>query len=120
MTQTNVSFMQWGASLATSNFAQPKQFRPERWLEGGKDPSSPFVSDKRDALQPFSVGLRSCLGLKLAYFELRLILARMLFNFDISLPGGPKSGLIWASQKTYATWVKEPLLVRLTPVDRTR
>lgn len=105
--------MQWGASLSKNNFAYPTEFRPERWLDSGKAVSSPFASDRRNALQPFSLGLRSCLGQKLAYFELRLILARMVFNFDLSLPEGPGSGLIWTDQKTYATWVKDPFFVRL-------
>ncbi len=110
--------MQWGASRSTRNFAYPDEFRPERWLELDKSPSSPFARDNRDALQPFSLGLRSCLGQKLAYFELRLILARMVFNFDLALPNGPGSGLIWTSQKTYATWVKDPFFVELTLRER--
>ena len=115
--QTCVSFMQWGASLSASNFAYPKEFRPERWLEPASASSSPFANDKRDALQPFSLGPRSCIGRKLAYFELRLILARMVLNFDMSLPDGPGSGLVWTDQRTYATWVKEPFIIRLTPVE---
>ncbi len=58
--------------------------------------------NKRDALQPFSLDLRSCVGQKLAYFELRLILARMVFNFDLAQPDDPGSGLVWTRQKTYA------------------
>lgn len=110
--------MQWGASRSTRNFAYPNEFRPERWLELDQAHSSPFIMDKRDALQPFSLGLRSCVGQKLAYFELRLILARMVFNFDLTLPDGPGSGLIWTCQKTYATWVKDPFHVRIALKER--
>jgi len=109
--------MQWGASLSEDSFAYPKKFVPERWLESGKAASSPFALDRRDALQPFSLGPRSCLGQNLAYFELRLILARVIYDFDLSLPEGPGSGLKWTDQKTYATWVKEPFIVRLKPVS---
>ena len=108
--------MQWGASRSASNFAQPNDFIPERWLAASTASSSPFAKDKKDAQQPFSLGARSCIGFKLAYFELRLILARMVWNFDISLPDGPGSGLKWDDQKTYAVWVREPFVVRLTPV----
>ena len=111
--------MQWGASLSKDNFAYPSEFRPERWLDSGKSTSSPFASDRRDALQPFSLGPRSCLGRNLAYFELRLILARMVFNFDLSLPEGPGSGLKWTDQKTYVTWVKDSFFVRLKAVPNT-
>jgi hypothetical protein len=37
----------------------------------------------------------------------------MVFDFDLSLPGVPGSGLIWTNQETYATWVKDPFFVRL-------
>ncbi|KAL9118078.1 MAG: hypothetical protein Q9187_005379 [Circinaria calcarea] len=102
-------------SLHSSNFAYPNEFMPERWLKSASLPSSPFAHDNKDAQKPFSVGPRLCIGFKLAYFELRLILARMVWNFDISLPIGPGSGLKWDDQKTYAVWVREPFVVRLVP-----
>ncbi|PQE30432.1 benzoate 4-monooxygenase cytochrome P450 protein [Rutstroemia sp. NJR-2017a WRK4] len=111
---TCVSYMQYGANHSSKNFHQPNEFIPERWLEDPQ-PSSLFVNDKKEAHQPFSVGPRSCLGYKLAYLELRLILAKMIWNFDISRPGGPDSGLDWTSQKTYAVWVREPFIARLSP-----
>ena len=92
--------MQWGASLSKSNFAHPTESRPERWLDSGKAPSSPFASDRRDACQLFSLGLCSCLGQKLANFELRLLLVRVVYNSDLELSGGLGSGVKWADQKT--------------------
>lgn len=109
--------MQFGAGRSEQNFAQPNEFRPERWLVNSKTQDSPFAEDKLNASQPFSLGMRSCLGQKLAYFELRLILARMVFNFDMELPVGLTPSLIWTDQKTYATWVKEPFIIRLKPID---
>lgn len=41
------------------NFKEPMSFAPERWLGDEK-----FDSDRRAALQPFSVGSRDCLGKK--------------------------------------------------------
>lgn len=53
----------------------------------------------------------------LAYAEMRLILARVLWNFDMEL--APESiGINWPDQKTYFLWEKRPLKVRLTPVSR--
>ncbi|KAK6950625.1 hypothetical protein Daesc_007149 [Daldinia eschscholtzii] len=55
----------------------------ERWLsEVRSDPTSPFSKDRDEAVQPFSLGPRSCLGQNLAMAELRLIIAKLLWTFD--------------------------------------
>lgn len=43
------------------NFAQPDVFAPERWLSNAPPE---FANDRRDALQPFMVVPRACLGKK--------------------------------------------------------
>lgn len=53
--KTTVSTSPFAASMASSNFAEPWEFRPERWL--GDSPT-----DALDASQPFSYGTRSCMG----------------------------------------------------------
>lgn len=50
----------------------------------------------------------------LAYFEMRLTLARLLFNFDIE-PTPAIEG--WTDQKIYLVWQKKPLFVKLVPRD---
>ncbi|MCJ1293605.1 hypothetical protein MMC34_005160 [Xylographa carneopallida] len=97
--------------MSKLNFKNANEFHPERWLPEGLAPDSPYKDDRRDAVNVFSLGPRSCLGRNLAYLELKLVLARVLYNFNLSLPGGPGSGLIWTSQKTYTTWVKEPFII---------
>jgi cytochrome P450 len=47
---------------------------------------------------------------RLAYAEIRLILARLLFNFDMELCDESKD---WLNQKTYLVWQKPALMVRL-------
>ena len=54
-------------------WTQPKQFRPERFLENGK-----FLSTRPKAFIPFGVGRRVCLGEKLAISDLFLVLVRFL------------------------------------------
>ena len=49
----------------------------------------------------------------LAYAEMRVILARMIWNFDMELM--PDS-LNWTDQGVYTLWEKGPLRVKLTPV----
>ena len=108
--QTNVSLSQWSAYRSALNFSRPNEFIPERWLQTER--SSRFSSDKKNALQAFSFGPRNCIGKSLAYAELRLILSRLLWNFDLSLPVESK-GYDWANQKTYVLVEKQPLKVCL-------
>lgn len=49
----------------------------------------------------------------LAYIEMRIILARVLWNFDLKLAEDSKDWL--SRQKIYLLWEKAPLHVYLTP-----
>lgn len=93
-------------------WTQPSEFIPERWM--GEDER--FGNDKLDAMQPFSVGPRNCIGRNLAYAEMRLILSRILFDFDISLAQDSKGWL--TNQDCYSLWDKPNLNVYLKPVAR--
>lgn len=50
----------------------------------------------------------------LAYVEMRLALARLLFNFD--LEGTPEAEG-WTDQSVFLMWQKKPLLIKLVPRD---
>lgn len=65
ISQISVSVAHYSAFRAHSNFKEPDSFLPERWIDY-KDPSNPFHSDRREALQPFSYGPRACIGRKYA------------------------------------------------------
>ncbi|KAL4977328.1 cytochrome P450 [Aspergillus desertorum] len=110
----------WSASHSAENFHRASEFLPERWLPNtataGRESQSPFSNDQYAASQPFSFGPRNCLGKPFAYNEMRLILARILWNFDMEL--SPESDG-WERQKVYTLWDKGPLMVRLSvPADR--
>ncbi|KAG8162699.1 hypothetical protein KVR01_007177 [Diaporthe batatas] len=105
---TVVGIAQWPMNHSTRNFSDPFAFKPERFL----DPEQ-FPDDKLDAAQPFSTGPRDCIGKNLAYAEMRTILARLLFNFDMEL-ADPE--VDWLDQRVYFLWTKQALNVRLTPV----
>lgn len=112
--QTAVSVHALSASRSKANFHMPEAFVPERWLPSStSDPTSPFYSDHRGASQPFSIGQHNCLGKSLAYNEMRVILARLLWNFDLELC--EESGH-WDQQYTYTLWEKPPLMCRLRDV----
>ena len=105
--QTIVSVNPWASFQSSLNFTKPASFIPERWL-----PNSGYDSDNKAALQPFLLGNRTCLGQKLAWLELRLVLANLLWNFDLAVPscGIPS----WNSQKIFFNWEKLPMIIRLT------
>ncbi|KAK7946942.1 cytochrome P450 [Apiospora aurea] len=93
------------------HFAHPEEFHPERWL--GEDPR--FAHDRKEAFEPFSHGSRNCLGKNLAYAEMRTIMARMLFNFDMRLAEGYET---WAHGiEIHNLYEKPPLFIHLTPRD---
>lgn len=107
--QTSIAMQQYAASHLKSNFRRPDEFLPERWLG-----DTEFADDNRAVLQPFSVGPRNYIGRNLAYAEMRLILAKVLFNFDLELDDS-KTGQ-WLDQRAYTLWEKNALWVHLKPV----
>lgn len=64
-------------------FYDPDSFFPERWLPQGQRPSE-FDNDNLSASKPFGVGFHSCLGKPLALVEMRLVLTRIFWAFDIA------------------------------------
>ncbi|KAK4149601.1 hypothetical protein C8A00DRAFT_46804 [Chaetomidium leptoderma] len=107
---TAVGVPQWASYQSESNFRNADKFVPERWLG---DPE--YAHDVRAVLQPFSVGPRNCIGKNLAYAEMRLILARLLWNFDLELM--PESRK-WNDQKIYTLWEKGAINVKLSAAPR--
>ncbi|TKA82885.1 hypothetical protein B0A55_01177 [Friedmanniomyces simplex] len=90
-----------------THFKDADEFHPERWLG---DPE--FAGDHLDALEPFSVGPRNCLGKNLAWHEMRLLLATVILYFDLELCDESKD---WSDQRVYTLWEKKPLICTLKP-----
>ncbi|KAJ9143395.1 Isotrichodermin C-15 hydroxylase [Pleurostoma richardsiae] len=108
---TILGMWQWPIYRNPRNFTLPDDFVPERWLG---DPR--FVDDRKDAFQPFSFGTRNCIGKNLAFAEMRIILARIIWNFDIALADDSKA---WDEEaETFSLWHKGPLNMHLKPVVR--
>ncbi|KIW01749.1 uncharacterized protein PV09_06925 [Verruconis gallopava] len=121
---TTVGVNYYAAFHSPYNFHLAEKFAPERWLPEHSD-HAPYANDNRDVVQPFSYGPRNCLGKNLAWAEMQLILARVLWHYDITWPkdklGRPEVDEGWQlNQKLYGFWVKPPLRVCLKPADGIR
>ncbi|KAI0896279.1 cytochrome P450 [Annulohypoxylon nitens] len=66
-------------------FPDPFKFLPERWLEGSKNASY-------GAFALFMIGPRSCSGKALAYLEISLVLAKVMWCFDFEMAPGKIGG----------------------------
>ena len=64
-------------------FPDALTFSPERWL------SPPQAGDvARRAFHPFSLGTQKCIGQNMAYSEMALALAKLVWHFDLRRPSG--------------------------------
>ncbi|CAG8960480.1 hypothetical protein HYFRA_00008199 [Hymenoscyphus fraxineus] len=104
----SVGVHQWSTYRHAGNFARPDEFLPERWLA---DAPEEFKDDRKDALQPFLLGPRGCLGKSLAYFEIRSILTHMLWHFEMRLEDESWNWL--DGQREFTLWDKPGLWVRV-------
>ena len=133
-------FMPEGTALSVSsyptahserNFKDPELFVPERWMGDAR-----YANDNREAIQPFSFGPRNCIGRvslakgnlcyksnmlissrqNLAYAEMRLILAKIIWSFDLELD--PKSENWMKECKVMTLWQKPELAVHVKEVAR--
>ncbi|KAL7806057.1 cytochrome P450 [Trichoderma gracile] len=107
---TVLGIWQWPMYHLAKNFTLPDSFIPERWLGDAR-----FSSDPKDVLQAFSFGPRNCIGKNLAYAEMRLILAKIMWHFDLTLH--PDSADWMERQQAFTLWQKPDLNVYIKPRD---
>ncbi|KAJ6036424.1 hypothetical protein N7540_000703, partial [Penicillium herquei] len=101
-----VSTHHYASYHASAHFFLPEAFIPLRWL--GSD--TRFQDDKREVVQPFSLGPRNCLGKNLAYLEIRVILSKLFYNFNLQICKESES---WIDQEVYTLWDKPALMIEL-------
>ncbi|KAF2661069.1 putative RNA polymerase II mediator complex component Srb8 [Lophiostoma macrostomum CBS 122681] len=65
-------------------FYWPWEFVPERWLPVSQRPKE-HANDRLSACQPFSVGPTNCIGKALAWAEMRVVVAKLVWGFEVSM-----------------------------------
>lgn len=88
-------------------FPAPHAFQPERWL------ANPGL---QTYLVAFSRGPRSCLGINLAWLELRLVLAHTVRRFDLALDQDSPDALTY-KDAFLPHWTMPPVMLRATPLE---
>ncbi|RYP26286.1 hypothetical protein DL768_011756 [Monosporascus sp. mg162] len=110
--ETAVSIQAYTMNRDPSYFHCAASFIPERWLpEASVNSKSAFLKDRREAVQPFSLGPRSCMGQHLAWAEMRLILTKLLWTFDFAAV--EEKRLKWETLRTFLLVEKRPIEVRI-------
>ena len=87
----NVSADMYTIQRSPLYWVEPEEFRPERWFDHG--PGSIFENDVRSCHRPFLLGPRVCLGKEVAMQSIRLIVAKLVFSFD--LVSASKQDFVW-------------------------
>ncbi|KAL8689721.1 MAG: hypothetical protein Q9218_004666, partial [Villophora microphyllina] len=79
---TNVAVMIYALHHNPLVFKDPHVFRPERWLVSPST-TAEDVARAESAFAPFSYGPRACPGKGLAYLELGIVVAKILWGADV-------------------------------------
>ncbi|KAH8651059.1 cytochrome P450 [Xylariales sp. PMI_506] len=102
---TRVSVHHYATYRSAANFRDPDRFVPERWLG-----DSAYLGDRRECFQPFAFGPRDCIGQSMAMHEVRLIVAKLLFKFNLEICEESSN---WDDQRAFVLWEKKPLMCKL-------
>ncbi|KAF2011846.1 cytochrome P450 [Aaosphaeria arxii CBS 175.79] len=111
---TIVTVLPVAVSFSPKYFYEPESWHPERWLpEAETDPKSPFYHDHRKAVRGFGWGPYNCIGEPLGWAAMRLILAQMLWAYNLKKAETPHSKIIWHEQDCFGIIIKHRLDVIL-------
>ncbi|KAL4746663.1 hypothetical protein BDW72DRAFT_207141 [Aspergillus terricola var. indicus] len=103
---TEVYTSAWTVTHDPKYFHDPMQFKPERWID-------PNCTDVKEASQPFSLGLRACVGRNFAFVEMSSILAKVLYTYDLDLVD---QNMDWENDShCHIMWWKAPVHVVFRP-----
>lgn len=124
---TNVGVSSHSLHRNEDIFADPAVFRPERWIPDEKSGVTvESVAASEAAFAPFSIGPRGCPGKTLAYLEMSIVMAKVLYLSDVQAVEGDDLGagmahLIWGRRNKANFQTKNTFVsVREGPMARFR
>jgi cytochrome P450 len=99
------------------NFSSASAFLPQRWLPAHHPAyEKRFATDTLSASKPFGLGPQACPGIEIAYLEARVVLAKVLWAFDLEVDGEMEG---WEGRVRWrGGWRLPNVMVRLVPVVR--
>ena len=111
---TDIGVPHYALHHSEDEFSAPFEFQPERWLNKpsphGQEslPSTGTLQTQgHPAFTPFGVGRTSCIGKHLAYQEMSLVLARVVWLYDMRTAPSPS-----AAKRTVSSAKQFPTLDR--------
>uniref|UniRef100_A0A8H7KE28 Uncharacterized protein n=1 Tax=Bionectria ochroleuca TaxID=29856 RepID=A0A8H7KE28_BIOOC len=109
----------FAAARSPRYFTEPLEFRPERWLPPDHPKFNPiYKDDNLKASRPFSQGPRGCPGGPIASATVRLLMAKVLWQFDLDFGADQRDLSFEKDYKFLAFWDKPQFRVRFKPVQR--
>ncbi|KAI1292916.1 cytochrome P450 [Xylaria venustula] len=102
----------FAAARSPDYFRDPLEFRPERWLPAHHPEYNPrYANDQIKNLHPFGVGPRMCTGREIAWQQIKLFLAKVLWTFDLEAVKGMESSFD-DDFRLHAMWKRPQLWIR--------
>ncbi|KAI1089462.1 cytochrome P450 [Rostrohypoxylon terebratum] len=113
---TTCQFSAFSVARNEKYFRDHHLYRPERWLPADHSLyNERYSGDQLDAFMPFSQGPRMCSGKEVAWWQARLVLAKVLWSLDMEMVPGQKIDLE-KELKGWGYWVKPKLNVTFVAV----
>ena len=98
---TNIGVSLYSLHRNESIIQDPSVFRPERWILDEKNGvTAESIAAVESAFYPFSYGSRACPGKNLAYLEMTITMAKILYLGDVRAVEGSELG----AGRTDMTW----------------
>ena len=115
---TTCQYSGFSVSRSSRHFRDPLQYRPERWLPPDHDLfDEKYANDNLEAFIPFNHGPRMCAGKEAAWWQARLVMAKVLWSFDLEMVPGQDVNME-RDLKCWGYWIKPELRVRFIRAAR--